>query len=424
MFAKHQNSLSTTSLVRRDTLLLDFLKRISKRVDFYNAVYVSMSKLKTTIQKNYNKTALNETFFDVVGAGKASVFQMSNDDAIIVYQKRCEEEIQACLIKLRFIFADDELLVDADDLVSAGFVSYYVFPTDLEKLTLLVHKIMEESTGNKNIQEDIKNNKIINYPTAEKPKKKKKKFEPYMLGKIQKALSGTDFASLIRRQSVCAMIGNSNPQVLFDEVFVSIADLREMLMPDVDFMSSPWLFYNMTQVLDKRVLANINRHDDGSLNSNFSININVSTILSDEFLTFDENIKSNMRATIVLELQMVDIFSDIKEFLLARTFAQDRGYKICIDGVTYDKLKYINRESLGADLVKIFWQPSLLEEAQDGGELQKYISSIGKNRVIFCRVDDEQAVEIGNRMGVTMYQGRYVQRMLLSNPKRTSLYRF
>ena len=175
MFAKHQNSLSTTSLVRRDTLLLDFLKRISKNVDYYNAVYVSMSKLKTSLQKNYNKTAINETFFDVVGSGNASVFQMSNDDAIIVYQKRCHEEIQACLIKLRFIFADDDLLADADDLETAGFVGYYTFPSELEKLTLLVHKIMEDSTGNKNIQEDIKNNKVVDYPIGGTAKKKKKR---------------------------------------------------------------------------------------------------------------------------------------------------------------------------------------------------------------------------------------------------------
>ena len=131
-------------------------------------------------------------------------------------------------------------------------------------------------------------------------RKLRRELTPAMLAKVQKALSMTDFSSLIRRQSVCAVIGKSPPQMLFDEVFVSIADLRDMLLPDVDLTANPWLFQHLTETLDKRVLVSISRHDDGSLTSNFSINLNVSTILSDEFLEFDENINASMRSSIVL----------------------------------------------------------------------------------------------------------------------------
>ena len=187
------------------------------------------------------------------------------------------------------------------------------------------------------------------------PRKLRRELTPSMLAKVQKTLAMADFSSLIRRQSVCAVIGKSPPQMIFDEVFVSIADLRDMLLPDVDLTANPWLFLHLTETLDKRVLASVSQHDDGSLNSNFSMNLNVSTILSDEFLTFDENINPSMRSSIVLELQLVDIFSDIKAFILAKTFAQYRGYKICIDGITVDKLKYIDREQLNGDLLKIIW---------------------------------------------------------------------
>ena len=99
-----------------------------------------------------------------------------------------------------------------------------------------------------------------------------------------------------------------------------------MLLPDDDLTANPWLFQHLTETLDKRVLVSISRHDDGSLTSNFSINLNVSTILSDEFLEFDENINASMRSSIVLELQLVVIFSDVKAFILAMCFAQYRGY--------------------------------------------------------------------------------------------------
>ena len=236
---------------------------------------------------------------------------------------------------------------------------------------------------------------------------------------MQKALSMMDFSSLIRRQSVCAVIGKSPPQMIFDEVFVSIADLRDMLMPDVDLMSNPWLFMYLTETLDKRVLLNVSRHDDGSLISNFSLNLNVSTILSDEFMIFDENINPAQRATIVLELQLADIFSDIKAFTLAKTFAQYRGYKICIDGITIDKLQYIDREHLTGDLLKIIWHPNFIDIINEDKHFTDYVNKAERARMILCRVDDPHAIELGNSLGINLYQGRYIQRLLANQPKKT-----
>ena len=228
-----------------------------------------------------------------------------------------------------------------------------------------------------------------------------------------------DFSSLIRRQSVCAIIGKSTPQMIFDEVYVSIADLRDMLMPDVNLFSNPWLFMYLTETLDKRVLANINRHDDGSLTNNFSLNLNVSTILSDDFLNFDENTNPVQRSSIVLELQLTDIFSDFKAFILAKTFAQYRGYKICIDGITVDKLQYIDREHLDSDLIKIIWHPSFMDVVREDKHFTDYVNKAERARMILCRVDDPQAVEIGNSLGINLYQGRYIQRLLAAQPRKT-----
>ena len=250
-------------------------------------------------------------------------------------------------------------------------------------------------------------------------RKQKRALTPMMLDKMQKALSMMDFSSLIRRQSVCAVIGKSPPQMIFDEVFVSIADLRDMLLPDVDLTSNPWLFMYLTETLDKRVLVSVSRHDDGALTSNFSLNLNVSTILSDEFLEFDENINSAQRSTIVLELQLADIFSDIKAFILAKTFAQYRGYKICIDGITVDKLQYIDRGHLDSDLIKIIWHPSFMDIIKEDKHFTDYVNKAERARMILCRVDDPQAVEVGNSLGINLYQGRYIQRLLAAQPRKT-----
>ena len=224
-------------------------------------------------------------------------------------------------------------------------------PEQKDDLRKLINRIVQDAPE---VMPEFKTPKLVPVSIFNTSTKKAKRgLTPEMLAKVQKILSVADFSSFIRRQSICAIIGKSVPQRVFEEVYVSIPDLREMLLPDVDLTSNPWLFLSLSETLDKRVLETINRHDDGALIGNFSVNINVSTILSDDFLAFDDNINVSMRSSIILELQLVDIFSDIKSFILARTFAQARGYKVCIDGITVDKLKYLNRTNLNCDLMKI-----------------------------------------------------------------------
>lgn len=99
-----------------------------------------------------------------------------------------------------------------------------------------------------------------------------------------------------------------------------------------------------------------------------------------------------MKNTIVLELQPIDIFSDLRSYLTARDYAQNLGYKICIDGVTYKTLKFIDRERLSADYVKLTWHQDLPFALQEDAELTERLINIGPNRAILCRVDDEEAL--------------------------------
>lgn len=90
-----------------------------------------------------------------------------------------------------------------------------------------------------------------------------------MLARVSKALQNTDFSNMIRRQSVCIILEDAQPQPLFEEVFVSIADLGESILPGVSLTATPWLFQDLTETLDKRVLNSVSRHDDGAFTHDF-----------------------------------------------------------------------------------------------------------------------------------------------------------
>lgn len=412
------------TIVRQDSVIFDYMKKIEKEMPFFRVLYFSTHLLQGQALKNMQKQSLIETFEDVVNKSSGDIFGLPNDDLVIFFNKKYNDEVQACLVKVRFIFHDDPLVKHADDLEHSGLVKFYDMTSQAAVFRDAVKDVIRNAPVNPVVQKTVasapqaQNSPMISSlsPAA---KKVRRGLSPEMLAKVQKILSVADFSSFIRRQAICAVIGKSPPQRVFEEVYVSIPDLRDMLLPDVDLTSNPWLFFSLSETLDKKVLETIGLHDDGSLAANFSININVSTILSDDFLAFDDNVSTSLKPSVILELQLVDIFSDIRSFILAKTFAQARGYKVCIDGITVDKLKYLNRTNLNCDLIKIIWHPSFMDVVHEDKHFMDYVNKAERAKMILCRIDDPQAVEVGNSLGINLYQGRYIQRMLSNQPRRT-----
>ena len=424
MFLFSKNKISdkkdSSSKMKKDVIIYDYINRLEDKVKECTALYIEGHKLSNNSLRFMSRQTMLKIFENVTTKYQGEVFGLPNDDIIVIYDKTAQEEVLACLIKVRYVLHDDPLLKDAYDLEQIGFVKYFDLGENVKALYAAIEDAMSQYSGLEQAEhKEESQNQNLSKEVVIGARKIRQELTPNLLAKVQKALSMTDFSSLIRRQSVCAVIGKSSPQVLFDEVFVSIADLRDMLMPDVDLAANPWLFLHLAGTLDKRVLVHVSKHDDGALTRNFSLNLNVSTLLSDDFLLFDENINTSMRSSVVLELQLVDIFSDIKAFMLAKTFAQYRGYKICIDGVTVDKLKYINRTNLGADLIKIIWHPSFIDIVNEDKHFVDYVNRAERAKMILCRVDDPAAVEIGNSLGINLYQGRYIQRLLAKQSRKT-----
>ena len=202
------------------------------------------------------------------------------------------------------------------------------------------------------------------------------------------------------------------------EFFVAIPNLRRLIAKDVDITSDKWLFQRLTQTLDRRVLSQFSRLEKGDTWRNFSLNLNVTTLLSPEFLKFDAGLRSGARGTIVVEVPPADVFGDMAAFVFARDFARDRGYRICLDGLTYLTVPLIDRAKLGVDLLKVHWDPGMADDPSGalGRNLADFVKSAGAARVILCRCDNQAAVDFGTSLGIFMFQGRHIDR-LIATPK-------
>jgi hypothetical protein len=203
---------------------------------------------------------------------------------------------------------------------------------------------------------------------------------------------------------------------------LSIDDLRHLVPPGREITADRWLFQHLTQTLDRRMLKLLLDNDDGFLTSSFSININVASILSQDFLRFDSSLRANARGTIVLELQLIDIFADVSAYLFAREFAKERNYRICLDGVSHHAIPFIDRQRLGLDFIKVPWRSEMgdLVKTDRVDEFKAQVEQIGKTRAILCHCDSEEAIKFGQSCGFAFFQGRQVDRLLSQARRRTT----
>jgi hypothetical protein len=393
----------------QESLLVDYLFHLEKKRDGRQAVQVHLSRLQVQNRREQHLRAATGGFEAMVRRGDGQMFQLNNADIVFVFKAQSKDDAQALLTRLRFMFADDPLLLDEIPGKRELFCTWYVVDKDFEKLLAFAQTAAEhEERKRVQIEAELQARQQSSSRSGGQP------LSPDLLGRVEDALSQADLSNLLRRQAVCAIVGKAAPQRVSTELFVSIADLRQTLIPDCNFNSSPWLFQHLTETLDRRVLSLLSKNDDRTLTSDFSLNLNVATLLSPEFLKFDDNVRSASRGSIVIELQKTDIFYDLSAFCFARDFLHERGYRICIDGLTHQALRHVDRARLGADLVKLVWSPDMqqLAEGSERDNLADLIEDRGRSRIILCRCDGQEAIDIGQSLKITLFQGRIVENKL------------
>lgn len=397
----------------QENLLIDYLHRLERHRSERRAVHIHLSELASINRREHHMRIAVSTFEGLVKMLQAQVFTLANSDLMVVYKAQAQDEVESAIVKLRFLFSDDPLIIDDAQGRKGTFCTWYDLEKEYDILVSLAQKMLQEEQDRRRAEQERNARQ-----TRQTEAPKGSPFTPDLLARVEAGLAQADLANLMRRQAVCAVVGQAPPQPVFHELFISIADLRQTLMPSVNMNSSPWLFQQLTETLDRRVLSLLNKHDDRTLEGDISINLNVSTILSPEFMVFDDNVKAGMRGTIVLELQKVDIFADLGAYLFARDFAHDRGYRICIDGLSYSMLPFVDRERLGADLIKLIWDTSLTEEKDKKTDA---LRRIGVTRIILARCDTPSAIEYGHSVGITLFQGRHVEQTLMGDTRRRGI---
>ena len=392
----------------QEYLLLDYVQRLGRSREARRVLHIHLSQLRPYNRQDHHIRIAAATFDALAQEYEGQTFVLSNSDIVFCCKGASTSDLEAAIMKVRFLFSEDPLSQGDGEEDLQRFCTWFDLEVNYDDLLNNVKELHRER--------ERKLRQAATQITVDPSLKKnnRRPIDPDQLTKLVAFRARADLSNLMRRQPIVAFPQNQDPQVIFRELFVSISDLQQTVLPEFDLTSSIWLFQHLTQTLDARMLSLLMRNDDSSISQSFSINLNVATVLSQGFLNFDASLKSTARGTVVIELQKVDIFGDMGSYLFARDFMRERGYRICLDGLSHLNLQFIDRERLGLDLLKLQWTPDMADDV--GGkrytEIREQVMRSGRARIILCRCDTDEALRFGQALGISMYQGRWVDKQL------------
>ncbi len=406
-------------LPSQERLLVDYVQRLEKHREGRSVVQVHLSALRPFNRRDHHLRAAANNFEPIIKAMSGQLFLLKNGDVFFFFKNEVRGETETTVQQIKYMFSDDPLIADEAE-TRTTFATWFDAVTEFEEIQRVVKTMAdvedrrtEEAKSRMDARASLRAKQKLGEPLT-----------PDVLAKIEEALIRADLSNLVRRQFACAIDANMVPTQQFSELFISIQDLRETLLPDVNLLANRWLFQHLTETLDRRMLSMLSKTDRIAITGDISFNINIRTLMSNEFMSFDDNVAANRRGAMIIELQKEDIFADLGSYLFVREFVQSKGYRVAIDGMTFEAMQLIDHKRLGADIIKLVWNGELV----DGGEnvhaqVRQMIEAIGGERVVLCRCDNREAIDFGKSVGINIFQGRYIESLLAEDDRRLDLLR-
>lgn len=388
----------------QENRLLDYVERLERHADGRVALHIHYSKLKPANRQERQLRMAATAFTAAIKRFDAYLFNLGNSDQVLIAKGATYSDLEPEMNKIRGLFSGDPYFSDP---TGEDLFGWYDLSEDYHTFLNVAQNLKQAAEQKRQAQ-----TKMAASGQAQKPKKNLVPLQPDNLGRLVEQLASMDISSLLRRQPVCAITEHGGARPVFNELFVSIADLRNTVMPTVDLAASAPLFSYLTQYLDKRILRAM-PDMEASIPLSTSININIETVLSPQFLEFDQRLRAVTKKTIVLEVQPSDLFADFGGFAFARDFVRDRGYRVCLDGVNHQTLPLIDKKMLKLDLQKLVWTPDGWEDTDaQRKEIADCVRRVGPTRIVLCRCDDQRAIDFGQRLGISLFQGRHIDNLL------------
>ncbi len=382
------------------------LKSASKE---WIGVYFSFDKLQVKYLNHYNINIAVNVMDGLLRQCEAEAYVCKDLSVFLLCKKVENQLLEKLIFEIRYLFIDDPVSYNAQGSENNVFCSLYQLNRKLDEFTsLALSKVIGKIGGDASPQPATQDDSIDN--DVAMVAKGLVSLNAETMAQIEHYLKIYNIKSTIRRQSVYLFREDLPSRKVFDELYIKINKLGELLNISSNLHENRWLFMYLTEILDANMLDLINQHKDTLLNSSISLNLNIHTVLSERFKVFDSALKQFFKFALIVEIQLSDAIDHLRLFVLARNLLHEMGHRVCLDGLNYLSFLPVDYDKLGFDLVKLHWDADMVTLASRQALADK-VKAFGSNRVILTRCDTQDAIDFGQSLGIVLFQGRYLDRL-------------
>lgn len=227
---------------------------------------------------------------------------------------------------------------------------------------------------------------------------------------LYKRIEGKDFSRVFVHGQRVAVINPVGPaKSLIKEYFVKMDVLKKHVFNDVELRGSGNVFNQLTISLDRFLLGGFEHINPNGLKC--SINLNVETVFTYAFKNFLEKTPPEVFSNIIFEFRQDNILQHFDQFEIACTLILSRNGSVAIDAIFPETLGIVNLSRLRINMAKVFWRQGAEASLNNGREYIRSLLDAG-TMVTLARVDDEAGIMLGHSLGISMFQGFYVDAVL------------
>ncbi|MEQ8506405.1 MAG: hypothetical protein RIB80_13860 [Rhodospirillales bacterium] len=213
----------------------------------------------------------------------------------------------------------------------------------------------------------------------------------------------------IRSQSAAMIAPGQAAKPIMTEYYVGVDLLKQSILRGVDIRGTGNVFNQLTLTFDQALLYCISSLMGDRAKT--SLNMNVETVFTNAFDHFLRDGGKDGLAGAVVEFRQDNMLQHFSQFQTACDLIQKKGGVVAIDNVQPETLGVVNLHRLNVKMAKLMWRSDAEErflEAKDDIRIMQE----GGTVMVLAHVDDEQAIQVGQSLGIQRFQGYHVDKLL------------
>lgn len=323
------------------------------------------------------------------------VFSLSNGDICVAYSHIGVSEVLGVCAKVEKVFLEDSVVSQRNAYNEYAFYKICDAVKDLDKVFAIFKAIIAQ-----------------NQPEPEKFSKRP--LTPVELVFLGEKLRTADLRNAIFNQPVY-FIAEKVPSIEFLEFFISIPTIEESFLPETNLMANPWLFNSLREAFDRAILRTISSEISDYRHKGFSINLSLPTIFSRDFTDFYEALPTKLAGRIVLEIEKIDLVQNFSLFLDAVELAEEKGIKLCVDGMEWQDFDILSFGRVHPHYIKVIWHNDLLTAGDKAlANLVDAVKHHDRSEIILTRCENPKAFPVAKAMGIRFVQGKLADQFFKS----------